>query len=249
MKKLWRLLTKKEQGSSVYILAMMFLLLIIVLFYFFYYQKAIEVVGNNLKNDLDSSNLASAYVDLNQYAADREDFHIVSLDDNASDFSSTGNAQVLSHTSREYKDVLEHFTRYLTAIRENIGVKNSGFSGGSCGWAANMLNAKNFKIDRYMILEPERANGSVTYNRVTVYEIKDITNVENPVPEITRYRYSSASVPINGAVATIDTPSVYSQLSFTLALPINALNADNREEKVVTTSAMCGVVKNEEPER
>ena len=246
MKKLIQKLKQKENGSSIYIIAMMFLLLMIVLFYFFYYQKAIEIIGSNLKNDLDSSNLASAYVDLDNYAANRNDFHIVNLDYGENrNFTVDGNKTVLTIGSKEYQNVMEHFNTYLTSIRENIGVSNSGFSGGSCGWAAKVLDAKDFVVEDFMILEPEGLSDPERYDSLTVYEIKNTTNIENPTPQITRVRYLSTRVQVGDTVTTIDTPSVYSKLSFTIALPNNLLRPGQHEYKTVTTSAMCGVLKNE----
>jgi hypothetical protein len=245
MRTKWKSLFRKEPGtSSVYILAMMFLLLMIVLFYFAFYTKSVNILADNLKDDLDSSNLASATVNLAHYSADKMDFHIIgSSTEGTRLFSYEGDKTVLAEDSEEYQEVLNHFTMYLDALRTNIGVSNSGFSGGSCGWAANFLGAENFRVEDFAIYEPEQTD---TGYYLTVYEIKDTVNIETPNPEITRSRWVTNTVDVDGVEATVTEPSVYSRITFEVNLPVNIYDTANRGTQTVTTSAMCGVEKNKE---
>ena len=226
-----RLFQRKAKGSGLYLLICMILILFMLLLFFNIYRRSINTLADNLKASVDAANLAATTVDVN-YLQNTNNIDNVE-DDELHIVGCANSGPILTE---EEKDVVtKRFISYQMALMNNVGLNNDYFfSGGTCGWAANILTNNGLTITEFRIYE-------IVDDKVIIYKVKgDITSSTNN-PEIIKNVADLGSCWIyftnmDYTNRLVTEPTVYSEISLTIKkLPI-LRNAPKKVYKTSVTS-------------
>ena len=203
---------RKADGSSIYLIIPVLFLLIWILIYVNMYTRAADTVSDNFKTSLDAANLSVTLANTD-VLLHRGRIGIVAL-------SEEGSTTI---SSEEIAKVRSLFRSYEKVLQSNVGLNDDfSFSGGSCGWASNMLASGNLVIDEFIIYDiaPD--------DTVYAYKISGI-GLYTETPTVTRSVAGSLTRDLSGKISgtTAKTPentlvtdcTVYSKVSFPMSPP------------------------------
>lgn len=220
---------KKKEGSMSYFFMPLVFILCTILIYVNVYMRSADTMSDNYKSSIDAANLSATTVNLSRFLNENE-FSILETTTNG------------SLTADETKAFNDKFKDWEEVLQNNVGLTdNFAFSGGTCGWAGNILASGTARVDRYslydLVLNNVDSEGRYHYN-VVCYETKNVTKyTTNPQIKKTQVKTNGRAAEIirdkDGNIVssnvtaegvTITGPVLHTEVSFPIKAPLGLTN-------------------------
>lgn len=227
-------MNKKKSGSVVYFLTPMVAILIAILIYVNVYMRSVDTMVDNYKTSLDGANLAVTVIDSPEYTRSRT-------------MTVLGDTSEGVLTTAEKSSFDETFTLWEDALTKNVGLTDTfEFSGGTCGWAGNVLASGSVRIDEFALYDLafsdyDHETGQTTYvvMKYTVENVEGYTTSPNVNKTQLTDSYGNAAIIIrdgNGNLVSttamaegklISGPTLHTEISFPVKAALGLVRMNN----------------------